>query len=154
MKPHVPTILDRWLTAMRTPGLYQQVTGRYCSESGFCGLGVLGRETGAITDLVRTVYACSSGIEFLRAVRTVDTDVKLTLFRAMKEVGLTSAHGEYLHKHVPHWNDEERLTLPQIANRVETLVTLWKDSPEEPQFVADELRLRGWPILKELAHVD
>lgn len=138
MKPQKTTILDRWLAAMRTPGLYQQVRSKYCDAHGFCGLGVLANEGGMLDDDVRAAYSrylSHRGIGALKmsdmdAVEQLSQGVGRLLLAMMVEQGLGLKHAEVLSTIVPRWNDMALMSLSEIADHVEAMVEEWKANPK------------------------
>lgn len=159
MKPQKITILDRWLTAMRTPGLYQQARNMYCDEYGFCGLGVLANEVGMLGDDVRAAYSRYlsrnatgrlSGVD-MDAVGQLSDGLVQLLIDAMTEQGLGRKHASVLYNLVPYWNDFIGMSLSEIAAYVEALVEAWKADPAtEPGVVYRGMR---FDKVKEAAHV-
>lgn len=143
MKPQKTTILDRWLTAMRMPGLYQQARNKYCDEHGFCGLGVLAHEAGMLGDDTRKAYwrylerrgTGSLKMSDVDAVEQLSHGVGRLLVDMMAEQGLGQKHATFLSTIVPRWNDMAMMSLSEIADHVEALVEEWKANPKaDPAF--------------------
>jgi len=138
MKPQKTTILDRWLAAMRMPGLYQQVRHKYCDEHGFCGLGVLANESGMLGDDVRQAYwrylerkGCGGlKVSDVEAAGQLSKGVGRLLVAMMVEQGLGPEHATFLSTIVPRWNDMALMSLSEIADHVEALVKEWKANPK------------------------
>lgn len=141
MKPTKTTILDRWLTAMRMPGLYKQVRNRYCDEHGFCGLGVLADDAGYLTEERRAAYArylthgCMATADGVAALH-INDGVMALVRQAMRQQGLYEKHAQFVMHAVPSWNDTDGASLPEIADRLEALVAAFKADPKAEPVVA------------------